>query len=117
MESHFDGWSAYANTKLANVLFGNLLARKLAGTDVVSDSFCPGLIDTDLLTGNRDFGEAGIEHLRPRMRLPEEGAVTPVFLASAPEAATIFGAFFLRSHGHGKMPLQIYWDAGVAERL
>ena len=30
-ESHFDGWPAYANTKLANVLFSNVLAEQLTG--------------------------------------------------------------------------------------
>ena len=101
----FDGWRAYANTKLANVLFSNLLASKLADTGVVSNSFCPGLIDTNLLTGNSIFGEEGIERLRPAMRSPEEGAVTPVFLAMAAEAGDISGQFFLKTHGNGKAPL------------
>jgi len=117
MERQFDGWSAYANTKLANFLFSNLLAEKLADHGVVSNSFCPGLIDTDLLTGNRDFGEARIRQLRSGMRPVEEGAITPVYLATAPEAAKISGAFFLKSHGNGKTPVQIRWDVSVAERL
>jgi len=117
MERRFDGWSAYANTKLANVLFSNLLAGKLADTGVVSNSFCPGLIDTDLLTGNRDFGEARIRQMRSGMRPVEDGAITPVYLATAPEAGEISGAFFLKSHGEGRTPVHIRWDVAVAERL
>ena len=117
MEKQFDGWTAYANTKLANVLFSNLLAEKLAGTGVVSNAFCPGLVDSGLLTGNRDFGPDGIERLRLRMRAPEDGAITPVFLAIAAEAEQMSGAFFLKSHGHGKMPVQIRWDADLARDL
>jgi NAD(P)-dependent dehydrogenase (short-subunit alcohol dehydrogenase family) len=116
-ERWFDGWRAYANTKLANVLFSNLLASKLADTGVVSNSFCPGLIDTNLLTGNSIFGEEGIERLRPAMRAPEEGAVTPVFLATAAEAGDINGQFFLKTHGYGKAPLEVRWDRAIAERL
>jgi len=117
MEAGFDGWTAYANTKLANVLFSNLLAEKISGTGVVSNSFCPGLIDTDLLTGNRDFGIAEIQRLRTRMRTPDEGAVTPVFLACAEEDGGMTGSFFLTSHGGGKKPLQLRWDMEVAQRL
>jgi NAD(P)-dependent dehydrogenase (short-subunit alcohol dehydrogenase family) len=116
-ERGFDGWQAYANTKLANVLFSNLLASKLADTGVVSNSFCPGLIDTNLLTGNSVFGEEGIERLRPAMRAPGEGAVTPVFLATAAEAGDISGQFFLKTHGYGKTPLEVRWDRAIAERL
>jgi NAD(P)-dependent dehydrogenase (short-subunit alcohol dehydrogenase family) len=117
MEKRFDGWMAYANTKLANYLFSNLLAQRLGGTSVVSNAFCPGLIDSGLLTGNRDFGADGIERLRPRMRTPEEGAITPVFLATAAEAQHVSGAFFLKSHGFGKTPVRIQWDVNLAQRL
>jgi NAD(P)-dependent dehydrogenase (short-subunit alcohol dehydrogenase family) len=117
MQKRFDGWTAYANTKLANALFSNLLARKLADSRVVSNAFCPGLIDSGLLTGNRDFGIEGIERLRPRMRTTDEGAVTPVFLATAVEAQNMSGSFFLKSHGYGKTPVQISWDENLAQRL
>ena len=117
MERRFDGWTAYANTKLANMLMSNLLAEQLATSGVVSNAFCPGLVDSNLLTGNRDFGEQRIERMRLMMRPAEQGAVTPVFLATAPEAATINGAFFLKSHGNGTAPLSIGWDRSMAERL
>jgi len=117
MERTFDGWTAYANTKLANMLTANLLAEMYAASGVVSNSFCPGLIDTNLLAGNHDFGEAGIARLQSAMRSVEDGAITPVFLASAPQAEQINGAYFLKSHGNGTTPLQIRWDRQAAERL
>jgi len=117
MERTFDGWTAYANTKLANMLVSNLLAEKLAGSGVVSNSFCPGLIDTNLLTGNRDFGADRIARMRPMMRAAEDGAITQIFLASAPAAAVMTGQFFLKSHGSGTTPVSIHWDRDVAERL
>ncbi len=117
MQRQFDGWTAYANTKLANMLCSQLLAERLAGTGVVANAFCPGLIDTGLLAGNRDFGADGIARLKPAMRSAADGARTPVFLATAPEAATISGAFFLKSHGDGLAPMQIREDREQAERL
>ncbi len=117
MERGFDGWTAYANTKLANMLVSMLLARDLAGTRVVSNAFCPGLIDTGLLRNNRDFGPDGIARLKPSMRSPAEGAVTAVFLASDPAAESLSGNFFLKSHGGGKQPLNIAWDETLAKEL
>lgn len=117
LEDRFDGWAAYANTKLANILISNLLAEKLSAAGMVSNSFCPGLIDTDLLTGNQQFGEARIQRMRSGMRSAEEGAITPVYLATSSEAGSISGAFFLKSHGGGKTPVQIDWDVDTAERL
>jgi retinol dehydrogenase-12 len=116
-EHQFDGWSAYANSKLANFLFSNHLAMKLAGRRVTSNSFCPGLVDTDLLTGNRDFGPAHLAHIRGRMRPAEEGAMTPVYLVTDPRAEETSGAFFLKSHGKGMVPVPVRWDRAVAERL
>ncbi len=121
MERRFDGWTAYANTKLMNFWTSNLLAEGLAekpgDAGVVSNAYCPGLIDTDLLTGNRDFGEARIERMRAQMRSAADGAITPVFLASSPDAVSINGAFFLKSHDAGRMPLAVDWDRAAATRL
>ena len=117
MEKQFDGWTAYANSKLANVMFSNLLAEKLNGTGVVSNSLCPGLVDTGLLANNRVFGPERMKFLQPRMRTPEEGAITPVYLATAAEAEQLSGAFFMKSHGAGKTPLRIHWDVDLAQQL
>ncbi|XP_035665459.1 LOW QUALITY PROTEIN: retinol dehydrogenase 14-like [Branchiostoma floridae] len=39
---------AYCQSKLANVLFANELAKRLEGTDVIVNSLHPGFIETDL---------------------------------------------------------------------
>ena len=82
----FSGWQAYANSKLMNVLFSNLLAEKLEGTGVVSNALCPGLIDTNFFHTNSVFANGGYERLRPGMRTPEEGALVPLYLAADPAA-------------------------------
>ncbi|MBM4197387.1 MAG: SDR family NAD(P)-dependent oxidoreductase [Gammaproteobacteria bacterium] len=116
-ERWHSGWSAYANTKLANMLMSSLLAERLAGDGIVCNSFCPGLIDTRLLKDNREFSPRMLEHIKKRVRTPEDGALTAVYLATAPEAAKISGAFFLKSQGAGRQPVHIHWDRDLAVRL
>ncbi|UCG71403.1 MAG: SDR family NAD(P)-dependent oxidoreductase [Chromatiales bacterium] len=116
-ERRFDGWQAYANSKLANVLFSALLAEKLAGTGVVSNSLCPGLIDTNFFHTNEIFGDGGYERLRPGMRPPEEGALVPFYLATADDAADVSGEFFVRVGRDGRRAVPLDWDRATAEAL
>ena len=116
-ERRFDGWQAYANSKLANVLFSALMAEKLAGTGVVSNSLCPGLIDTNFFHTNEIFGDGGYERLRPGMRLPEEGALVPLYLATADDAADVSGEFFVRVGRDGRRAVPLNWDRDTAEAL
>jgi len=95
-ESAFEGWQAYANSKLANVLFSNLLAEKLEGTGVVSNSCCPGLIDTNFFHTNTLFAGGAYERMKTHMRQPEQGADIPVYMADSAETAAASGKFYLR---------------------
>jgi NAD(P)-dependent dehydrogenase (short-subunit alcohol dehydrogenase family) len=116
-ERSFGGWAAYANSKLANLLFSNVLAERLEDTGVVCNALCPGLIDTNLLKDNQEFGEPRLAQLRRNMRSPEEGAEILLFLAGAQEAKDYSGAFFLRSAGNGRQPVYPNWDRETANQL
>ena len=47
-EKNYGSFSAYANSKLANVLFTYELARRLDGTGVTANCLHPGTVATDL---------------------------------------------------------------------
>jgi retinol dehydrogenase 12 len=49
-------WFAYANSKLANVLFARELAKKLEGTGVTVNACCPGPVNTEVA---RNLGPIG----------------------------------------------------------
>lgn len=49
----YSGWSAYSQSKLANVLFGRQLARMLQGSGVTANSVHPGVVATELLRHSR----------------------------------------------------------------
>jgi NAD(P)-dependent dehydrogenase (short-subunit alcohol dehydrogenase family) len=119
--TEFSGWQAYANSKLANLLFSNLLAEKLSGTGTISNALCPGLIDTNFFHTNTIFAGGAYERMRPGMRSPAEGADIPFYVATAPEIEGLTGRFFLRGRGYykgGGFPmLDIAWDRQLAALL
>ncbi len=83
-EKGFDGYGAYAVSKLANVLFTYELADRLRGSGVTANCLHPGVIGTKLLW--KGFGRGG--------KSVAKGAETMVYLASAPEMETVSGKYF-----------------------
>lgn len=52
-EKHYFRWLAYAQSKLANILFARELAKRLEGTGITSNALHPGCVNTEL-TRNLD---------------------------------------------------------------
>ena len=117
LEYSFDGWQAYANTKLMNVLFSHHLAGRLAGSGVVSNALCPGLIDTNFFHTNTLFSGGGYERLKAGMRTPTEGALVPLYLATDPVAGESNGAFYVRQGRDGRRTVPLDWDRATAAAL
>ena len=117
LERGFEGWQAYANSKLMNVLLSHHLAGELAGSGVVSNALCPGLIDTNFFHTNRLFAGGAYERLRPGMRPPHEGALVPLYLATDPAAAGLNGTFHVREGRDGVRAVPLAWDREVAAQL
>ncbi|MDZ4770049.1 MAG: SDR family oxidoreductase [Chloroflexota bacterium] len=81
----WDSYKAYAQSKLANVLFAYDLAHRLADTDITSNTLHPGVVSTKLLV--EGFGSQGGDSLA-------DGAATSVFLAASPDVAAVSGRYF-----------------------
>jgi NAD(P)-dependent dehydrogenase (short-subunit alcohol dehydrogenase family) len=90
----YSAWGAYAQSKLANVLFTYELARRLDGTGVVANADHPGVVASGF--GRTYPGLMALLYLvgRPFMRTPEGGARTSVYLASSPEVEGVSGRYF-----------------------
>jgi len=101
MTTDFEGWQAYANSKLANVLFSYMLAARLTASGVVSNALCPGLVDTNFFHTNSVFGDGVYERMQPGMGSPEQGADIPVHLATDSDTDRSNGRFFLRRRDMG----------------
>lgn len=84
-ERRYEGFDAYAGSKLAVILFTYSLARRLNGTGVTVNCLHPGVIKTKLL-------RAGFGNFPGKT--PEEGARTSAYLASSAEVEGISGKYF-----------------------
>jgi retinol dehydrogenase 12 len=88
------GFGAYADSKLANVLFTRELARRV-GPSATANCFHPGFVRTGFganLGGASSWFIATIASLFARK--PEKGAETLVWLATSPDAASHNGEYF-----------------------
>jgi NAD(P)-dependent dehydrogenase (short-subunit alcohol dehydrogenase family) len=81
-EQKFDGYHAYANSKLANALFANELARREPW--LTSNSLHPGVIGTKLLHAGFSMQGDSVA----------DGARTSVYLAVSPEVDGVTGKYF-----------------------
>ena len=90
-------WPAYNRSKLANVLFARELARRLAGSGVTVNALHPGVVDTHLFHDMPVPVRLALASVgRLFLLSPRRGAVTTVYLASAPELAGSSGGYYVR---------------------
>lgn len=88
-------FKAYCDSKLANVLFSQKLARELEGTGVVSNCFHPGRVATNIWPERRWYEKLVIGLLKKFYLIsPEQGARPLIHLALDPEMGQRNGVFF-----------------------
>lgn len=89
----YSAFGAYANSKLANVLFTYELARRLEGTGVTANCLHPGAVGTNLFRGLPKLLQAVIALVTMN---PARGARTSIYLASSSEVEGVSGKYFAR---------------------
>ena len=111
---NYSAFGAYANSKLANVLFTYELARRLKNTGVTANCLHPGGVGTNLFRGLPKFVQSLIKLVTIS---PERGARTSIYLASSPEVESITGKYFARSRpeksseaSHNEDAARALWD-------
>jgi NAD(P)-dependent dehydrogenase (short-subunit alcohol dehydrogenase family) len=107
---------AYSRSKLANVLFANELARRLAGTGVTSNSLHPGGVATNIWSGAPLWTKPLIYLFLRRFFIPAEaGAQTIVQLAANPDLEGVTGRYF--ENQVAVQPAALAQDDELARRL
>lgn len=116
----YSGFGAYAQSKLANILFTYALARRLAGSGVTVNTLHPGFIASNFAMDNFVGWRRALRWLyrgvqRVAARSPEQGAATSIYLATDPTVAMISGEYFVNKR-IGKSTAATH-DIQVAQRL
>ena len=91
----FDKYQAYAQSKLALILFTKKLAKELKGSDVTVNALHPGVIGTEITMQNvRKMNPVAAFLFKRTFVTPAQGAETSVYLATSPEVAQVSGEYF-----------------------
>lgn len=89
-EHDYNGFTAYSDSKLANLLFTYKLARYLQGTSTTINAVHPGAVETKFSIEDRSSNMTF-----PMGRIsPEEGAQAQIYLSTAQEIDGVSGRYF-----------------------
>jgi len=114
-ERNYDRHRAYAQSKLANILFTYELARRLDGSGLTANALCPGSVRTRLGANNGRLRKMVLNLLARGRISAEAGADTPVYLASSPSLEGVTGGYFVRREARPSSSAS--YDQQTAERL
>ena len=92
-ETGYNPLQAYAQSKLANILFTHELSRRLQDEGVVANVVHPGIVNTNIWRGSGWISR--IARLFSWLyKRPEEGARNVVYLAASPDVEGVTGQYF-----------------------
>jgi NAD(P)-dependent dehydrogenase (short-subunit alcohol dehydrogenase family) len=86
----------YCLSKLYNLLFTRELSRRLQNDRVTVNALHPGFVASRFGDATRGAGGVVFKVLKIFAITPEEGAKTPVYLASSAEIANVTGQYFYK---------------------
>jgi NAD(P)-dependent dehydrogenase (short-subunit alcohol dehydrogenase family) len=101
----FDSYAAYAQSKLANILFTYELAEQLAGKNIDVNCLHPGVIGTKLLIDGFGIDGAPLD----------EGARTTIRLASSEDLKGVSGKYFAKEQPTPSSPMS--YDVDLRKKL
>ena len=91
-EKSYGSWSAYGQSKLANILFTRSLAKRLEGTNIIVNAVHPGSVRTELQ--RHSFAVSIMRFfLSIFWKTPEEGAQTSIYCAVSEEMEGVSGKY------------------------
>ncbi len=121
LRERYQGWPAYAQSKLANMVFARELARRLEGTGVSVHVFHPGFVATAFGSTGGRWARLVATLQRWFGRTPEAGADTMTFLATDEAALRSTGVFWtdrrpraLAAAARDETVGERLWDESVA---
>lgn len=114
-KTSYNGFGAYAQSKLLNILFTFALARRLEGTGVVTHAMHPGFVGTGFASNNGGAMKLVMGLIKPLILTPQQGADTAIWLATDPSVASQTGGYWEK-----RKPIRaqsVAYDVAAQERL
>jgi NAD(P)-dependent dehydrogenase (short-subunit alcohol dehydrogenase family) len=93
----YNGWKAYAQSKLANLLFTYELADRLQDADIVVNALHPGFVNTGFAKDDTLFAKFFGVLQKYFAITPEKGAQTSIYLATNQDQSGVTGRYFVDS--------------------
>ena len=94
-ERSYNLWKAYKQSKLANILFSFELARRMGDNGICVNALHPGFVATRIGDNNGWLARFIMRFVHLRALSLEQGAQTPVYLASSPEVEGKSGLYYV----------------------
>ncbi|KAG4991521.1 hypothetical protein JHK87_024978 [Glycine soja] len=126
-QSSYNNWLAYGQSKLANILHSNELARRFKedGIDIIANSLHPGATTTNIYIHNRFL--TGIFYILGPfvvykliagflLKNVQQGAATTCYVALHPQVSGISGKYFVNSN-ISEAHSQLGRDMDLAKKL
>lgn len=114
-KQHYTAWSAYGQSKLANLYFTYALAARLVGSQVTVNALHPGFVATNFGRSNGGLFSPLFKIFQIGAISPEEGAQTSLYLASSPQVEGVTGQYFAKCKAVRSSAIS--YDASIARRL
>ncbi len=114
-ERDYGMWKAYAQSKLANLLFTRELARRLRGGPVTANALHPGAVASGFGRDHPGLFGRLVALGAPFLLSPEKGARTTLHVATDPSLRGVSGRYFASSRE--RTPSRAAQDDPTARRL
>jgi retinol dehydrogenase-14 len=98
-QRRYKGLHVYAQTKLANVMFSNELARRLQDSGVTSNAVHPGDVVSDIVR-EQPLLRLGGKLVARFFDSPEQASRTSVYVATDPQLGAVSGRYFKKCKPH-----------------
>lgn len=116
LEKRYNGWRAYCQSKLANVLFTYELTDRIDPKLITVNALHPGTVRTGIVGKHASFiYRLGWNLPKPMMLSAEEGAKTSIYLASSDEVEGMTGLYFVKCKPQKSSDLS--YDKALASKL
>ena len=100
----YSAMKAYAQAKLATVMFTKELAERLKNDPVTANALHPGVVATNFMDNMPGWLKPLTSLAKLFMISPEKGAETSVYLATSDEEKTVSGEYFVKNRPEKASP-------------